>query len=660
MLYRLIGLSFMLVMAAAASAPARAAGDDTPPWLLAAASTSVPAYDKDVPAVVLLKDQTVTVGADGRIVTTTNYAVRILTREGRAMAVASEWYATDGGKVRDMRAWLIRSSGDVKRYGKNEIIDRVSDMDDVYNESRISIISASDDADAGMVFGYQVTSEGRALFPQDEWMFQDRFPGVNACVPALMSRYQLTLPAGWHASSVTFNHNNLEPSVSGSSYSWQLTNLPPIEPEVASPKVTALAPRLAVSYFPVSAGSLRTFSNWADVSRWYSELSDPQAAPDDALAFKAQQLTANARTELEKIRAVGRYVQGLQYISVQMGVGRFRPHSAAEVFAKSYGDCKDKANLMRAMLRAVKIQAYPVLIYAGDRTYVREEWASPTQFNHCIIAIKVSDETQAATVIQHPTLGRLLIFDATDDNTMVGDLPEHEQGSFALVSAGDAGSLLRMPVTPPEANRLEREAEVTLTPEGAITANVREKSIGQSAVVERSYFRELSRPEYVKMIEGWITRGATGAKVSKVNPTDNSADASFALDVDFAAAGYGQLMQDRLLVFKPAIVSRRESLFLTEATRKQPVVLRPYAYSETAHIKLPAGFEVDELPDPAKLDTSFGTYSTTYEVKDGSLVFTRTLVQRAATVPVEDYQKVRGFYERIRAAEQSPVVLAKK
>ena len=71
--------------------------------------------------------------------------------------------------------------------------------------------------------------------------------------------------------------------------------------------------------------------------------------------------------------------------------------------------------------------------------YVREEWASPHQFNHCIVAVKVSDDTQAATIVMNPKLGRLLIFDATDDDTPVGDLPEHEQGSWALIVAGDLG-----------------------------------------------------------------------------------------------------------------------------------------------------------------------------------------------------------------------------
>jgi Transglutaminase-like superfamily len=399
---------------------------------------------------------------------------------------------------------------------------------------------------------------------------------------------------------------------------WELRDLPAIEDEPSSPSVSNLAPRVAINYAPSAAAqsfTSRTFNGWADVSRWYSESSDPQVTLDDALAGKARELTANSKTELERIQAIGRYVQNLQYISIQIAARRFRPHSATEVFARSYGDCKDKANLMRAMLKAVKIQAYPVLIYSGDPNYVREDWASPRQFNHRIVAIRVGDETVAPTVIRHPSLGRLLIFDATDDNTPVGDLPNYAQGSFALVAAGDAGTLVRMPVTPPESNRLNRQAEVNLAADGSINATVKERSIGQSAVMERAMFRHLSRPEYTRLIEGWITNGATGAKVSKVDPSDSGALGDFALAVEFTAGSYAQLMQDRLLVFKPAIVSRLDDLFLTRASRKHPVVLKSRAYTETVSVKLPQGFDVDEMPDPLKLDTAFGNYASTYQIK---------------------------------------------
>jgi Domain of Unknown Function with PDB structure (DUF3858) len=119
-------------------------------------------------------------------------------------------------------------------------------------------------------------------------------------------------------------------------------------------------------------------------------------------------------------------------------------------------------------------------------------------------------------------------------------------------------------------------------------------------------------------------------------------------------------MQGRLLIFRPAIVSRRESVFLTESTRKYPVVLEGHAYVDTVTVKLPAGFEVDELPDPVKLETPFGSYTTACVAKDGNLQFTRKLTVQGATIPVADYSKVRSFYEQIRKAEQTPVVLARK
>jgi uncharacterized protein DUF3857/transglutaminase superfamily protein len=655
MSHRLFGF-FLLILLSAAPA---FAGEELPPWLQQAVAQKAPAYDKKVPAVVLLREQGVTVGDDGRVVTTTTVVIRILAREGREEAVAREVYVTDAGKVRDMRAWLMRSTGEVKRFGKDETMDVAAAMNDVYNEVRFKVIDASSQAGEGDIFAYQTVSEMRSVFSQLDFNFQEN-------TPTLLSRYTLTLPAGWRASSVTFNSAKIEPTTSGATQTWEMRNLPFIETEPASPKWANLVPRLAVSYFPASGTQnpgIRTFENWTDVARWMSEMEDPQATINDDLAVKAQQLTANAKTELEKIQAIGRYVQNLQYIAIQTGIGRgggYRPHLATEVFAKSYGDCKDKANLMRAMLKAVKIDSYLVSIFSGDPTYVREEWASPQQFNHCIIAVRVSDETKVPSIVQHPTLGRLLIFDATDENTAVGDLPDHEQGSLALIDHKDSTALLRMPVTPPEANRLERQTDAELDANGTITVSVRDRAAGHSAVQVRRMFRGLSRPDFTKVIEGWVTAGATGAKLTKIEPTDNQADASFDLNIDFRVFSYGQLMQNRLLVFNPAIVSRLDSLALTDTARKHPVVLNSRAYTETVRIKLPEGFDVDELPDAVKLEAAFGNYTSTYAVKDGQLTFTRTLVQRAATVPADQYATVRNFFERIRAAEQSPVVLARK
>ncbi|HEX7332925.1 MAG TPA: DUF3857 domain-containing protein [Pyrinomonadaceae bacterium] len=653
---RLIAILWILIFAVSASA---APGDETPSWVQQAVTIKVPDYDKDVPAVVLVDDQTTTIGSDGRTTEVHNYAVRILRREGREYAVAEVGYLPDVGKVKEMRAWLIRPGSEPKRYGKDDTIDIAAALNDVYNEVRVRKISASDDADAGAVFAYSYTVEDRSVFSQTDREFQDS-------LPVLSSRYNLTLPEGWRAEAVTFNYPKIEPKVNGTSYSWELTNLPPVPLEPLSPSLTHLVPRLAVSYYPPTTAQslqIKTFSNWGEVAAWMAELEDPQVIVDDALARKAYELTALAKTEMDKVRAIAQYVQNIQYISIQTGIGRgggYRPRASNEVFAKSYGDCKDKANLMRAMLKVVGIVAIPVSIYSGDPNYVRASWPSPQQFNHCIIAVKVSDQTQGSTIIQHPTLGRLLIFDPTDEQTPIGDLPFHMQGSLALIDAKGETDLVRMPVTPPEMNQLERIATLELQADGAIAGQIKEQANGQTAARFRTEFRRLSKPEYTGMIERWLTSGATSARLNKMEPSDNSADGRFTLNVEFSANQYGQLMQGRLLVFKPAIVSRREGLALTSSTRKHPVVLRANAYSETVQVKLPSGFTVDEVPDAVKIETPFGSYATSYEVKNNELVFKRQLSQKATTIAPADYESVRKFFESIRAAENAPVVLAKQ
>ncbi len=629
-----------------------------PNWLKQAAAVQLPTYGKEVPGVILYNSKDETLDSEGKLVTVENRAVKILTREGRQNAVAVALYLMSSSKVRDINGWLIRPDGSIKEYDKKFVLDQISDTDDIYNEYRVKVIDASSDVDAGYIFGYSIVTEEKPLFYHENFNFQTD-------LPVIQSRFSLNLPSGWKASSMTFNHAEIKPQMNGSSYVWELRNLPFVADEPMSPSVRNIVPRIAVNFAPQTGTQAdgRTFTDWTAVSRWESSMSDPSVIVDDAVAAKTKELTAAAKTELEKIRAIGSYVQNLQYISIDIGVGHgngYRPRPSNLVLSRGYGDCKDKANLMRAMLRVLKIEAYPVAIYSGDPTFVREEWASPDQFNHAIIAVKVSDETVTPTVLNHPKLGRLLIFDATDPFTPVGDLPDYLQGSFALIGAGESGGLSKMPITPPETNLLERNVEVNMTADGGIKGVIKEIANGQESTMFRAQRRMLSAGDYNKMIEGWLTRGATGAQLVKITQTDKQANASFDLDVEFSVPRYAQLMQNRLLVFKPTIVGRRGGIFLTEAKRDQPVMLDSNSMRETVTFNLPTGFVVDEMPDAVNLEMPFGKYSTKYEVKGDKLVFTRSLVTSRTTVPVDKYSTVKDFYSKIMAAEQAPVVLLKK
>ena len=169
----------------------------------------------------------------------------------------------------------------------------------------------------------------------------------------------------------------------------------------------------------------------------------------------------------------------------------------------------------------------------------------------------------------------------------------------------------------------------------------------------------MSRPEYVGVIERWIARGASGAEVTRVDAKDDPTG-EFTLEVEFSASGYGQTMQDRLLIFKPAVVSRRDAPYLAETTRKHPVAFNSRSYTETTNVALPDGFVVDEIPEAVELTTSFGTYAASWSAAADEVHFTRTMELRTSLVPAEDYPMVREFFSQIHRAEDTPVVLIRK
>jgi transglutaminase-like putative cysteine protease len=410
-------------------APAPTSAANAPAWLTEAAASALPEYDRKVPAAALLRERTVVVRKDGRRITTERGAVRVLLAEGRDEAQCAAVYLTDGGKVRDMRGWLLAPGAAPRAYGKKDLADSRLSPNDVYNEGRIRSLSASEAAVPGAVFGYEWTTDEREVFTQIDWAFQDR-------LPTLVSRLSLEVPEGWRASGLAINHDPIEPQTDGLTTRWELRDLPYVPREPAAPPLSALVPRLAVDFTPGPGEhplAATSFETWDQVSGWLGSLCEPQAALTPALRERALSLTSGKSGEMERIRAIGSYVQGLNYVSIQTGIGRgggYTPHAASLVMEKGYGDCKDKANLMHTLLAAVDITSWLVSVYYGDPGYVREAWPSPQQFNHCIIAVRAPESDASTTRIDHETLGRLLVFDPTDPLTRVGELPESEQGSL--------------------------------------------------------------------------------------------------------------------------------------------------------------------------------------------------------------------------------------
>lgn len=637
----------LLAFAAVLCLPAIAA-DDSPAWVHEAAAAKLPQYPAKVKTVVLLNEEQTTISDAGKFVTTTRSAVKILARQGVDVRFY-EQYDSGGGKVKDFRAWMIAASGKVKKYGKDEILDVACAENDVYNECRRRLVSGKRDVEAGAVFAYEATVERLSFSNQVLFHFQDSSP-------VIMARFVLTTPAGWELKPVAFNGAPPKPQSAGDSHTWQMENLPALEPEPSSPSLLTVAPWIGVNLLaPGRPPSL----TWPNIARQLSELNDGQAEPNEAMAAKARSLVEGANTEIDKIRAIGRFTQQLNYVSVQVNVskgGGYRPHAAAQTFQKLYGDCKDKANLTRALLKAVGITAYPVAIYSGDRTHVTAEWPSLGAFNHAITAIRVGKDTSAPAVFEDPKLGRLLFFDPTDPHVPPGYLPDHEQASLALIAEGAAGDLVRVPAGIPSALGRDRQVKAVLKPDGSIAGSFVDRRTGEALGTALSLFRSVQKPDYTRMIERWVSHGIPGASTTNVEAKETPAE--FVVKGDFASLIFAQHPQAQMLIF-PASLLYHGEVRLAEKTRKYPVVLDTDALSETVEIQLPEGFKVDELPTTLRLASPFGKYEASWTASNGSLVFKRSIEMPAQTVRPEQYVELKRFMDAVSGSARTPVVLIK-
>ncbi len=641
---------------------AHAAAAKPPEWLVKLAAKPPAMEYGDADDVVLLDEGVFTVDKDGVVTCRTRYAIRVLRREGRSAASARVGYLSSSEKVDAFQAWLIPPSGAPIDYGRRQIVDTevYATARELYGEARQKFIFAAEDATPGAVFGYEAVTIERSAYAQKQWWFQQK-------VPVESSSITLVLPPGWRVQSHTFNHAPIEPVVAGPRQTWELRALPAIKDEPLGPSLDAIKPSLALDLQPPAGAKTMqrlVFASWAEVSAYFSPYYASAATVDATTKARAEQLVAGAPSGWERVARICRFAQAVNYISISLNGGQgggMIPRPANRVLQCNYGDCKDKATLLASLLRAAGIESWPLVVFSGDATHVRPEWASPTQFNHCILAIKLDEARDLPGVLNHPTLGRLLIFDPTNEDTPAGWLPEEDLGGLGLLLDGERGELLRLPVGRMEDSRLERTVTARLEADGAVTGTVREQFAGNSSAEARSEHRSVSETDYrSRIIERWLSRSLPSVHVARVAAEDDFAAAKFSLATDFSSIGYGRHMRDTLLVFKPALIPSHEPVVLKKGKRTQPVVIRPEWFTEHTEFELPDGFNVDELSPATDMKSPFGHYKQSAEVRDGRLHLERSLELTAATLPPEDYDVARGFFEKMLAAERAPVVLKQK
>lgn len=133
------------------------------------------------------------------------------------------------------------------------------------------------------------------------------------------------------------------------------------------------------------------FRNWKEVVDWgLNFYSVPEVS--GSLKNKVDEWKKSSQSTLEYIEKAVRFVQDdVRYLGIETGENSHRPHNPEDVFNQRYGDCKDKTFLLCAILKANDIEANPVLINTYKRSRLDDYLPTPTDFNHVVARVRVSD-----------------------------------------------------------------------------------------------------------------------------------------------------------------------------------------------------------------------------------------------------------------------------
>jgi hypothetical protein len=616
----------------------------------------LPSYDEKTDAVLLYSETNVTVISTDKMRTQVREAYKILRPEGRHHGTVKVPFDAQT-KVNGLHGWCIPVQGKDYEVKEKDAIESAYMPEFVLaSDAKVKILQIPA-PDIGNIVGYEYETEERPIFLQDVWEFQEHDPVRE-------SRYSLQVPAGWEYKASWLNHPEVKPTQTGSnSWQWVVSDIKAIRYEAFMPPLDGVAGRMVLSFFTSEKIALNSNVDWDAMGKWYSNLIGQRIDSSPEVKQQVAALTASKTTPLQKMQAVAGFVQqDIRYVAIELGVGGYQPHAASEVFAHRYGDCKDKATLVRSMLREIGIDSYHVVIYT-ERGAVTPQTPAHHGFNHAILAIKLPNglaDPSLIAIFEHPKLGKLLFFDPTNDLIPFGQLPGYLQANYGLLVTPDGGELVELPQQPSAMNSIQRTAKLTLDTAGMLKGEVKEMRLGERASSERWRLRTVAKDtDRIKSIEDLLANSLSSFHITRATLINlQQTDQPFGFNYSFESPNYAKNAGNLLLV-RPRVIGVKGLGFLeTKEPRKFPIEFEgPARDTDAFEITIPAGYVVDDLPPAVDVDLGFASYHAKTVVNGNVVDYTRTFEVKELSVPVNKAEDLRKFYRIIAGDERSTVVL---
>jgi len=593
-------------------------------------------------ALILLASESIEITERNTQESNMHYLVKILNERGKEnFAEAAIEYDSTFEKIELEYARTIKPDGKVVYVGSRHIRDVTKYLNfPLYSNARVFIISFPE-VTMGAALEYKIKIKRSQLVNKKDFFLS--YP-VQAYEPVIAAEFSVILPKGRNLRMKVINeeYNDFGANLNAAKeekggnliYRWQFKNIPQIIPEPNMPAEVEVNPTMLLS----------TFTGWQDVYSWWWKLARDKIKADSSIKKLIKRLIRGKFSDLDKARAIYNFcAKDIRYVAVEYGQAGYEPHSASDIFKNKYGDCKDQAILLVAMLREAGLSASPVLIATKEYYNLNKDFPSAL-FNHCIAALSLKN--------------KIIFLDPTAETCSFGDLPLGDQDRKVLVFKERGYNIEEIPFYPEGHNLVRQELKLRVNEDESVAGTKINITLGTYNQTQR-YWLLYTQPELIEdALKNVIQDISIGAKLDKYN-IENLGDLNNPVVLSYSFHGPEYFTKAGLLRIMPQLASIDTSLVVKES-RRYPIDFGLLDRRESwLEITIPKNFVLKYMPDNIKIDNPWFSFSQEYFFKDNKICLRQLNQDKTDKITQKEYASFKSLMENLARLIKQRIVLEK-
>lgn len=597
-------------------------------------------------AVVRLDQKDIKVTSQRAMVITEKRVVTILNEYGLSHINAVEYYDKNR-KIKKIEATVYNGLGVLmKSFKRKDFKDAsVGDGFSVFTDNRMLYFEYTPISyPFTVVYESEIETSNTAFLPT--WS-----PLEDYYVSAEKKIFNFTCPTelGFDYKEIHFSDKyTILKQESEGGISYTADTLKALKWEENNPEFSKLVPLvyLRVQKFNLE-GVDGEAKNWKDFGKWYY---DTLLLNTDELSLETQAKVKEligAETDARKIaKIIYQFVQQkTRYVSIQVGIGGFKPMLAKDVDRLGYGDCKALVNYTRSLLKVAGVTSYYTIVHSGaNKKNLHDDFAS-VQGNHIILAVPYKED-----IIWLECTNQILPFgfqgDFTDDRKVVLIKPE-------------GGELVTTKVFVNNDNSQFTKGTYTISSNGDLSGGL--AIVSKGIQYDDTFSRErLSAEEKDKHYKSYFT-AIDNLKITTLGFNNDTDNIAFTQNIKLSATSYADANNNKLMFVVNAFNNYSKTPRRYRTRENAFEISRGFFDQDEIEIVVPENYVLEAMPNNLELKNKFGEYQMELISKGpNQFIYKRKLLIKEGAYESKEYDEYRLFREQVAKNDNAKIVLTQK